>query len=172
MSEPSGAPQPSATARFLLGAAGWEHPQWPGAFYPEELPADWRLAYYAHFFGCVLVPRGAWEGAAPAQWLADTPAQFRFLLEDGPGVEAVQGALGARCAGVVEAGGGLRGGAGGELLFLDAAGDLRGLARRLRKPRPGGAEVYLVDREGDLRRLREAATLLGLLGLACGPGLV
>ena len=172
MSEPAGTQPPPTTPRFRLGAAGWEHPQWAGAFYPEDLPSDWRLAYYAHFFGCVLVPAAQWRGAAFAQWLADTPAHFRFLLQDGPGVEAAQRALGARCAGVVEAGGRLRGAARCELLFLDGAGELRQLARRLQAPRPAGDEVFLVDREADLRRLREAATLLGLLGLACGPSLV
>lgn len=171
LSDPAGAAQASA-ARFLLGAAGWEHPQWTAAFYPEDLPPDWRLAYYAHFFGCVLAPAAAWRGAALAGWLADTPEHFRFLLEDGPGAAAAQRELGARCAGVVEAGGRLRGGPGCELVFLDEAGTPRNLARRLKAPRPPGAEVCLVDRQADLGRLREAATLLELLGLACGPSLV
>lgn len=172
MSAPSGPRSAPSSVRFLLGGAGWDHPHWVGAFYPEDLPPDWRLAYYAHFFGCVLVPPAAWRGAALAGWLADTPPDFRFLLEEGAGVEAAARLLGARCGGVVEAGGRLRGGPGCELMFSDAAGDLRELARRLKEPRSPGGEVFLVDPGADLRRLRETATLLGLLGLACGPCLV
>lgn len=175
VSAPSGPRPAQASARYFLGAAGWDHPQWSGAFYPEDLPRDWRLAYYAHFFGCVLVPQAAWRGggrAAMTGWLGDTPPEFRFLLEMGAGAEAAARRLGARCAGLVDAGGRLRAGPGRELVVLDSAGDLRELTRRLRDRRSPGHEVYLVDRVAHLGRLRETAALLGLLGLACGPCLV
>ena len=81
-------------ARFgYVAARGWEHPAWSGIFYPEDIPAEWRLTYYANEFPAVVVPASAW-GADPAaqarQWYADTPEGFGFLLEGTPpaGVEA------------------------------------------------------------------------------------
>ncbi|MGM0412165.1 MAG: DUF72 domain-containing protein [Pseudomonadota bacterium] len=81
-------------ARFgYVAAQGWEHAAWSGTYYPEDLPAEWRLTYYANEFPAVVVPATAW-GAAPEaqarQWYADTPEGFGFLLEGTPpaGVEA------------------------------------------------------------------------------------
>ena len=80
-------------ARFgYVAARGWDHAAWSGGFYPEDLPAEWRLTYYANEFPAVIVPATAW-GEAPAeqarQWYADTPEGFGFLVEGTPpaGVE-------------------------------------------------------------------------------------
>lgn len=35
------------TLRFLIGTSGFAYPQWRGRFYPEELPDDDLLGYYA-----------------------------------------------------------------------------------------------------------------------------
>jgi uncharacterized protein YecE (DUF72 family) len=32
----------------LIGACGWQHNDWTGEFYPDDLPEEWRLGYYAH----------------------------------------------------------------------------------------------------------------------------
>ncbi len=67
-----------------IGAAGWEHPAWSDTFYPEDLPSEWRLAYYANAFPVVLMPARRLVAAGDgeiADWreLADTG--FRVLLE-------------------------------------------------------------------------------------------
>jgi uncharacterized protein YecE (DUF72 family) len=69
---------------ILIGARGWDHPGWHGGFYPEELPADWRLTYYNNLLRAVLVPAETWEEVGDGelrQWAEDTDAGFRFVLE-------------------------------------------------------------------------------------------
>ncbi len=47
--------------RVLIGAAGWQHTQWGNeVFYPEDLPEDWYLSFYANEFPLVLVPESDW----------------------------------------------------------------------------------------------------------------
>jgi len=72
-------------ARFgYVAARDWDHAAWSGGFYPEDLPAEWRLTFYANEFPAVIVPAAAW-GEDPAQqarqWVADTPEGFGFLVE-------------------------------------------------------------------------------------------
>jgi uncharacterized protein YecE (DUF72 family) len=69
---------------ILIGARGWEHDDWRGGFYPEELPADWRFSYYSNLLRAVLVSGEAWETAAVEQvrpWAEDCDPDFRFVLE-------------------------------------------------------------------------------------------
>jgi len=40
-------------AELVVGARGWEHAQWLETYYPDDLPEDWQLDYYANEFGCV-----------------------------------------------------------------------------------------------------------------------
>ncbi|HET9701889.1 MAG TPA: hypothetical protein VFP70_13285 [Burkholderiales bacterium] len=157
---------------YSAGATGWDHAHWVGPFYPDALPAEWRLSYYAHFFGCVLVPAAIWRGsaAAAASWAADTPAGFRFLLQGGEGASEVAAALGERCAGILGAGGAPEGAPGTRVIWIDAFPDLRALAGQVRQP--GAGAVLLIERRGDFGRLARAATLLAVMGLAADPGLV
>lgn len=65
-------------------ARGWDRPDWCGEFYPEGLPDDWRLTYFAHDFESVLIPATVWHHAPPerlAQWAEEVPDRFRFYLE-------------------------------------------------------------------------------------------
>ena len=65
-----------------LGTRGWRHAHWQNTFYPDDLPEDWQLAYYANEFSTVLVPVEAWSQQADvAQWLDDVPEGFRFYME-------------------------------------------------------------------------------------------
>lgn len=68
---------------LLIGAVGWDHDDWAGGFYPEDLPRDWRFGYYANRLRAVLVPASAWqEGSAnPQEWLEDLYPEFRLVLE-------------------------------------------------------------------------------------------
>jgi hypothetical protein len=53
-------------------------------FYPDDLPEDWRLAYFATQFPGVLVPGDLWLRAAPgvfSAWADETPSHFRFYLD-------------------------------------------------------------------------------------------
>ena len=71
-------------SEFLVAARGWQHPQWCGNFYPDDLPEDWRLAYYSNEFRAVVVPaaRVAVLTADEAErWAEDVHEEFRFYLE-------------------------------------------------------------------------------------------
>jgi len=69
---------------ILIGAQGWDRPAWAGAFYPEVLPADWRLSFYCNHLRAVLLPAETWS-AAPApdvrNWAEDAFPEFRFVVE-------------------------------------------------------------------------------------------
>lgn len=80
-------PEKARDYAVRIGAAGWEHPAWSETFYPEDLPPEWRLAYYANAFPVVLMPARRLAAAGDgeiADWreLADTG--FRVLLEAAP----------------------------------------------------------------------------------------
>jgi len=61
------------------------------AFYPDDLPDEWRLAYFANQFRAVLVPRSAWQ-ARPAfdfaEWRSDVHTGFRFFFECRPAIDS------------------------------------------------------------------------------------
>ena len=102
------------SSRFRL-AAIQDHasPAWK-SFYPEDLPSDWVLAYYAHFWRELLVPAHAWQTwLEDRRWLDEAPEGLRlyFQVPDGCGNEGLELAsrFGARLGG---------------LLFPDAAADV------------------------------------------------
>ena len=67
-----------------LGAYGWLHQDWKNSFYPEELPADWRLGYYSNEFNTVLVPAFYWQEGYMAgceDLLDDVHPGFQFFIE-------------------------------------------------------------------------------------------
>lgn len=68
----------------LIGTYGWEHRQWHGGFYPEELPEDWRFCFFSNRLRAVLVPAvltQAADAAAVQQWHDDSDDAFRFIWE-------------------------------------------------------------------------------------------
>ncbi len=95
---------------ILIGACGWDHSGWQDTFYPADLPADWRLGYYANEFPLVLIRAEAWQGemAAADVWLESSDDSFRFVCEipleatdDIPRWQARVSPLGDRLAGVL-----------------------------------------------------------------------
>lgn len=94
-------------AELVVGSRGWEHAQWLEAYYPDDLPEDWRLDYYANEFGCVILPAEVWMSADEdviEQWLEDVEEDFMFFLElpGQPGdVAARLSAFAGRCAGAI-----------------------------------------------------------------------
>jgi hypothetical protein len=56
-------------------------PAWE-AFYPEDLPEDWRLAYYGNYWKDLLIPAGEWERfALDSDWISDLPDALRLYFE-------------------------------------------------------------------------------------------
>jgi hypothetical protein len=78
-------------AGLRVGAWGWEHACWSGAFYPEGLPPEWRLAYYANAFRAVLIPAERLSASEPAEvaaWAAEVDPDFAFYAELAPAGDA------------------------------------------------------------------------------------
>ena len=44
-----------------IGSLGWDYDHWAGGFYPEDMPEEWRLDYYANTFRVVLVEQACWS---------------------------------------------------------------------------------------------------------------
>ena len=89
-----------------VGASDWDHAHWQGPFYPDDLPEDWRLTYYANEFSCVLVPEGKWQGADLEEWDDSVPDGFLFyfLGSDENNIEAeIKAVLGDKFAGFISA---------------------------------------------------------------------
>jgi len=88
---------------------GWGPNLDGSADYPDDLPEDWRLTYFANVFWGVLVPESLWSAAGSAAvscWVADTPARFRFYLDVGrraslPLLAPVVQTLGERLGGLI-----------------------------------------------------------------------
>lgn len=83
-----------------LAARHWDHNAWCVRFFPEDLPREWRLAYYRNVFHAVVVPWEVWL-AAPAEevgeWREDAGAGFIFFLEWAiPGPSASEPAAGVK----------------------------------------------------------------------------
>lgn len=94
-------------AELVVGAYGWQHAAWQAAYYPDDMPEEWRLAYYANEFGCVVLPAEQWQAADQEtieQWLSEMAEDFLLFLE----LPAQAGNLSAhiklfagRCAGAI-----------------------------------------------------------------------
>lgn len=72
------------THHILPLRTGWDPCPATASFYPEDLPAAWRLTYFANEVRRVLVPAARWLPFDPeriAQWARDVPSDFRFFLE-------------------------------------------------------------------------------------------
>jgi len=73
--------------RILTGTAGWKHSQWgEDVFYPDDLPEDWYLSFYANEFPIVLLPNDEWQDQNSAENIAEeieeqATAGFKCILE-------------------------------------------------------------------------------------------
>ncbi len=78
-----------------VAAYGWQGSEW-NPFYPDGLPADWRLDYYANEFFAVVVPFAEWSVAEDAEllaWQDQVSDDFRFYWEQAEGVAGSEARL-------------------------------------------------------------------------------
>lgn len=70
-------------ADVVVGARGWLHDSWTESFYPEDIPEDWRLGFYANEFNTLLVPWSQWSESVEdiKVGLDDTEEDFHLYLE-------------------------------------------------------------------------------------------
>lgn len=162
----------SPTCKLYLGTVGWEHQEWIASFYPDALPAEWRLAYYANLFSCVYVPYSSWsavDDAALREWRDETLDRFRFVLEAAPAGGSIHEAralagLAPKCA--VAAAGRVRDAdrEAGKLHWIEPDADLKTVARDLQRLAAEPGVGFAISRSLDLRRLEEIHTLFEILG--------
>jgi len=65
--------------KLLIGARGYQHADWMTSFYPEDLPEDWRLAYYANEFNLLVIGWAQLENTLT--FIEDVADDFRFVVE-------------------------------------------------------------------------------------------
>lgn len=158
--------------RLVIGARGWDHPQWAGSFFPDDLPEDWRLTYYSNEFSGVLVPVSLWRVAdakSVRAWKEAVAEEFLFYLEFGTAedyrhVERTRQSLHPHFGGLVPP--------GPNIMHANEPWDLRKLGQRLTQlaGETGGAAefapgFFLAGYPPDIARLREVRLLTDLLML-------
>jgi hypothetical protein len=47
-------------ARVRIGTMGWQFENWNKSYYPEDIPPQWKLGFYANDFTAVVVPESLW----------------------------------------------------------------------------------------------------------------
>jgi uncharacterized protein YecE (DUF72 family) len=69
---------------LLAGTSGYSYKEWCGHFYPEKLPADAMLHYYAERLPTVEINNTFYRMPAEemlARWATEVPASFTFTLK-------------------------------------------------------------------------------------------
>ncbi len=151
------------TYRCYLGAIGWDHAAWIGAFYPEDLPPEWRLSYYNTRFECVYLRHAMWSKTSLetlAAWREETLDHFCFLLEPPP---ALSDADEKRISALGNKARLTNPDAATVMLWLEPAANLKQLAQTL-QGQPPALPLYLVSVSNDYAQLEQARTLLEVLG--------
>jgi len=70
--------------RVLTGTSGYSYKEWKGSFYPEDLPAEEMLRYYASRLSAVEINNTFYrmpKAAILARWSEQVPDGFRFVLK-------------------------------------------------------------------------------------------
>jgi uncharacterized protein YecE (DUF72 family) len=70
--------------RVLAGTSGYSYKEWKGSFYPEDLPAEEMLRYYAARLPAVEINNTFYrmpKAAILARWAEQVPDGFRFALK-------------------------------------------------------------------------------------------
>lgn len=145
----------TAARRLRFGTLGWERTGWETTYYPDDLPEDWRLGYYANELSAVLLEPQAWrhcDAGRLGEWPAEVHEAFRFYLLADPAADAV---------GQLQLAAALGGHLGGVLWPVAPAPEgalspLAGLPERVRGWGEGGTlRLALLDVDGlDLRARR------------------
>ncbi len=69
---------------FCVGTSGWSYAHWQGVFYPEGLPAQRRLDFYAGEFGCTELNASFYRSPKEAtirRWAQRVPEHFFFCIK-------------------------------------------------------------------------------------------
>ena len=70
--------------RVFIGTSGWHYKHWLGLFYPEKLPSNQMLAYYAQHFDTVELNNTFYHLPSPSsvdKWRDTTQPHFLFAVK-------------------------------------------------------------------------------------------
>jgi uncharacterized protein YecE (DUF72 family) len=70
--------------RVFAGTSGYSYKEWKGSFYPEDLPADEMLRYYAGKLSAVEINNTFYrmpKAGVLSRWAEQVPDGFRFALK-------------------------------------------------------------------------------------------
>ena len=70
--------------QLLAGTSGYSYKEWLGSFYPEKLPANAMLRYYAERFTTVEINNTFYrmpDESVIARWSDEVPEEFAFTLK-------------------------------------------------------------------------------------------
>lgn len=72
-----------------VGAKGFNYPAWLGTFYPDDIPAEWAIAYYATTFDSVLITRDDRDlnQEMLTSWIEELNHRFSLFIEETNGVK-------------------------------------------------------------------------------------
>lgn len=69
---------------LYIGTSGWAYDHWQGSFYPNDLPQDKRLSFYAEHFQSVEINNSFYQLPSTdtfARWRETVPAGFTFAVK-------------------------------------------------------------------------------------------
>lgn len=174
------------TERWVgVASLGWDNVALRQHFYPEDVPSDWYLTYFANYAMAVIIPTEMWLAADDEQiadWVAQTQDNFWFYLqveqvEQLQQAAEVQAAFAGQLAGVVTLSpiAGLESRSNpnltvlqaGEAVYLADLTDMRATHRQLAAwlQQDVGEHRLIVLPNEQAHRLTEVQTLLELLGV-------
>src|SRR5690349_14125167 len=70
--------------KLSVGTSGFSYKEWLGKFYPEKLPGEQMLGFYARHFDTVEINNTFYRMPAEsmlARWAAEAPPGFEFTLK-------------------------------------------------------------------------------------------
>lgn len=65
---------------LMTGSLGLDNDLWQTSFYDDDLPADWRAAFYSTLLRSVYLLPHEWRKAAENDWVDEVDEGFRFVL--------------------------------------------------------------------------------------------
>ena len=143
------------------GTIGWAGNKGLDAIYPEDLPEEWRLAFYNTLFRCVYLPVDIWTKLTELETdalLDEVQDGFRFILESpkkyDPIYNNIINKLQDKYVMEDEV----------KIHWLVPESSMRELAKIMQSAINSGYPLYLISRETDMALLRQVNELMEVLG--------
>lgn len=151
--------QDAHTYQIHIGAVGW-NPDNARGFYPDDLPPEWRLAYYNNFFSCVYLPYAVWgyaDAATISNWLDESLPRFRFVLEaplnkQSAGLDGKLDIFGERLGLLADPSGNA-----GQLLWLEDFPTPQDVVQRARELAGHDKQIFIISRSANFPAMEQVA---------------